>query len=207
MIEWVVEGGLLCGDDGLQVSLDELGADLLRAELLLLERFTAALEEAHVLVGCVYGPKPEVASILFFVELAAVVGGELSFFLERGREELWLEKSFNESGQLLSSGAVTWSFNRFCLMIDLILDVAAFNKVVCFLVHSMKIRVIIIMMLILHYEEARTEQLNGCDIFMGSVMDSGRDYLQEAKEASWEIKFFLLSHPVTDNIKLLIFCL
>lgn len=96
---------------------------------------------------------------------------------------MWLEKSFNESGQLLSSGAVTWSFNRFCLMIDLILDVA-FNKVVCFLVHTMKIRVIIIMMLILHYEEARTEQLNGWDIFMGSVMDSGRDYLQEAKEAS-----------------------
>lgn len=128
---------------------------------------------------------------------------------EGEREELWLEKSFNESGQLLSSGAVTWSFNRFCLMIDLILDVVAvaFNKVVCFLVHSMKIRVIIIMMLILHYEEARTEQLNGCDIFMGSVMDSGRDYLQEAKEASWEIKFFLFSHPVTDNIKLLIFCL
>lgn len=68
------------------------------------------------------------------------------------REELYNESGRELCGQL-SSGAVTWSFNRFCLMIDLIFD-ASFNKVVCFLVHSMKIRVIIIISLILHYEEA-----------------------------------------------------
>lgn len=92
------------------------------------------------------------------------MGGELSFFLERKGERkgrvVVREELYNESGRelcgQLSSGAVTWSFNRIYLMIDLIFDAvaAAFNKVVCFLVHSMKIRVIIIITLILHYEEA-----------------------------------------------------
>lgn len=91
-IEWIeLVRRLLHIVDGLQVGLHEFAADFLRASLVLLERFAAALEEAHVLGTIFGGPKPEVPSTLFFEELAsAAVGADLSFFLQivKVREEV-----------------------------------------------------------------------------------------------------------------------
>lgn len=73
--------------DWVQVGLDKLRAHFLRAPLVLLERFAAALEEANILVGVVGRAKPEVASVFFFEELATVVGVYFSFLLELEKRE------------------------------------------------------------------------------------------------------------------------